>query len=80
MTPEGAGGITEPDGRPTEGMGRAGYYDAHSEYQRSVAETGADLIDRCVAATALPGDGESYVVADYGCSTGANSIAMVSRS
>ncbi len=66
-------------GEPTEGMGRDGYYDAHSEYQRSVAETGAALIDRCVAATTLPGDGESYVVADYGCSTGANSIKMVSR-
>jgi len=66
-------------GEPTEGMGRAGYYDAHSEYQRSVAETGAALIDRCVAATPLPGEGESYVVADYGCSTGANSIKMVSR-
>jgi len=60
-------------------MGRAGYYDAHSEYQRSVAETGAALIDRCVAATTLPDEGESYIVADYGCSTGANSIKMVSR-
>ncbi len=60
-------------------MGRAGYYDAHSEYQRSVAETGAALIDRCVAATTLPDAGETYVVADYGCSTGANSITMVSR-
>jgi len=60
-------------------MGRAGYYDAHSEYQRSVAESGAALIDRCVAATTLPEAGETYVVADYGCSTGANSIKMVSR-
>jgi len=60
-------------------MGRAGYYDAHSEYQRSVADTGAALIDRCVAATSLPEGGETYVVADYGCSTGANSIRMVSR-
>jgi len=67
------------EGKATEGMGRAGYYDAHSEYQRSVADTGAALIDRCVAATPLPEAGESYVVADYGCSTGANSIKMVSR-
>lgn len=57
------------EGKATEGMGRAGYYDAHSEYQRSVADTGAALIDRCVAATTLPEAGESYVVADYGCST-----------
>jgi len=60
-------------------MGRDGYYDAHSEYQRSVAETGAALIDRCVAATTLPEAAESYVVADYGCSTGGNSIQMVTR-
>jgi len=60
-------------------MGRAGYYDAHSEYQRSVAETGAALVDRCVAAAPLPEAGGTYLVADYGCSTGANSIKMVSR-
>jgi len=66
-------------GQPTEGMGPDGYYDAHSEYQRSVAETGAALIDRCVAATTLPIGGATFVVADYGCSTGSNSIKMVSR-
>lgn len=68
-----------PGNEPTEGMGRAGYYDSHSEYQRSVAESGSTLIERCVEATPLPEAGDSYVIADYGCSTGANSIAMVSR-
>src|SRR5205814_5184178 len=61
----------------TEGMSRGGYYDSHSEYQRAVAESGAELIRRCVDATPLPDNGESYVVADYGCSTGANSITAV---
>ena len=64
-------------GDATEGMRGGGYYDSHSEYQRAVAESGAELIKRCVAATPLPDEGESYVVADYGCSTGANSIKAV---
>ncbi|MDQ6796863.1 MAG: class I SAM-dependent methyltransferase [Actinomycetota bacterium] len=85
MSIQGRKGGSEPiagrpsTGEPTEGMGRDGYYDAHSEYQRSVAQTGAALIDLCVAATTLPVADESYVVADYGCSTGANSLKMVSR-
>ncbi len=66
------------DAEPTEGMGRAGYYDTHSEYQRAVADTAAALIQRCVAASPLPDANETYIVADYGCSTGANSIKMVS--
>jgi hypothetical protein len=61
----------------TEGMGRGGYYDTHSEYQRAVAESAAQIIGRCVQATPLPGADGSYVIADYGCSTGANSIKMV---
>ena len=67
------------DAEPTEGMGRAGYYDTHSEYQRAVADTAATLIQRCVAASPLPDADETYMVADYGCSTGANSIKMASN-
>ncbi|HXY94763.1 MAG TPA: hypothetical protein VEP49_20035 [Acidimicrobiia bacterium] len=58
----------------TEGMARD--YDAHSEYQRAVADTGAARIRSCVEAVTL-GVGDTFVVADYGCSTGANSMVAV---
>ena len=54
-----------------------GYYDDHSEYQRKVAETGSALVRGCVDAVAVPEPGETFVVADYGASTGRNSIAAV---
>jgi cyclopropane-fatty-acyl-phospholipid synthase len=63
----------------TEGMKRGGYYDDHSEYQRSVAESGAALVDDCVAAVPLPEPPTTFVVADYGASTGRNSIASATR-
>jgi cyclopropane-fatty-acyl-phospholipid synthase len=52
-------------------------YDEHSEYQRAVAATGAALIEQCVEATEPLPDGATFVVADYGASTGKNSIASV---
>jgi hypothetical protein len=53
-----------------------GDYDAHSQYQRAVADTAATLIAQSVGAITLnPGD--AFVVADYGSSTGANSIAAL---
>ncbi len=55
----------------TEGM--ADDYDHHSQYQRAVADTAATLIAQSVDALPVP-DGETFVVADYGSSTGANSI------
>lgn len=61
----------------TTGMRSGGYYDDHSEYQRAVAGTAAGLIARCVADIPAPASGETFVVADYGCSTGRNSIASV---
>ncbi len=61
----------------TEGMRGGGYYDDHSEYQRSVAATGAALIEECVAAIPMPPTGRAVVVVDYGASTGANSLASV---
>jgi cyclopropane-fatty-acyl-phospholipid synthase len=56
-------------------MSRGGYYDAHDEYQRDVAATATELITSCVDAIALPGPDATFVIADYGASTGANSIA-----
>ena len=61
----------------TDGMTAHGYYDDHSEYQRKVAETGSALVRACVDAVPLPEPGETFVVADYGASTGRNSIAAV---
>jgi SAM dependent carboxyl methyltransferase len=60
--------------RSTEGMKAGGYYDDHSEYQRKVAASGDELIRNAVARIALPAIGATCVIADYGCSTGRNSI------
>ena len=58
----------------TEGMTHD--YDDHSQYQRAVADTAGALIAQTVGAITLsPGD--AFVVADYGSSTGANSIKAV---
>jgi cyclopropane-fatty-acyl-phospholipid synthase len=59
-------------------MKGGGYYDDHSEYQRSVAATGASLIEQCVAALPMPPPDRPVVIVDYGASTGANSLASVS--
>jgi cyclopropane-fatty-acyl-phospholipid synthase len=56
-------------------MRGGGYYDDHSEYQREVAGTAADLIAESVAAVPLPAAGRAFVIADYGASTGRNSVA-----
>ena len=61
----------------TEGMKGSGYYDEHSEYQRSVAATGVSLIERCVATLPMPAPDLAVVIVDYGASTGANSLASV---
>jgi cyclopropane-fatty-acyl-phospholipid synthase len=59
----------------TEGM--AGGYDEHSEYQRQVAATGDELVrDSVRAVPSLAGDA-TFVLADYGASTGRNSIASL---
>jgi hypothetical protein len=51
-------------------------YDAHSQYQRAVAATGAARIEECVESVSVAPD-ETFVVADYGASTGANSMTAV---
>jgi SAM dependent carboxyl methyltransferase len=58
-------------------MRGGGYYDEHSEYQRDVAGTAAALIEESVAAVPLPAADRAFTVADYGASTGANSIASI---
>ena len=54
----------------------ADHYDAHSQYQRAVADTGASRIVECVDAVSI-GEHETFVVADYGAATGVNSMAAV---
>jgi cyclopropane-fatty-acyl-phospholipid synthase len=51
-------------------------YDDHSQYQRAVADTSTAMIEQSVAAVALTPDA-SFVVADFGASTGANSMAAM---
>jgi hypothetical protein len=61
----------------TTTKGMASGYDEHSEYQRAVAATGAALIEECVEATGPLPDGATFVIADFGASTGKSSIASV---
>ena len=60
----------------TATQGMTDDYDAHSQYQRAVSDTGATRIAACVEAVALADDA-TFVVADYGCSTGKNSMSAV---
>jgi hypothetical protein len=65
--------------QPTEGMKRGGYYDAHSEYQQRVAASGIELLLPLLDAVTAPPAGPVLIV-DYGCSSGANSITVVTES
>ena len=60
----------------TGGMKDGGYYDANSSFQAKVAKSGDALLERAVAARAVPAD-LPVTVADYGSSEGRNSIATV---
>jgi SAM dependent carboxyl methyltransferase len=61
------------------GMKAGGYYDQHSSYQRVTVEALLPWIDQAVAGMALPDEGRTFTVADYGCSEGANSILAVGQ-
>jgi hypothetical protein len=60
----------------TEGMVGGGYYDAHSSFQARTAASGGALLAKAVEALTLPANGQ-VTVADYGCSEGRNSMAIV---
>jgi len=64
-------------GAVTEGMKAAGYYDAHSEYQRRVVEGGDATIREIIEAIDLDAIGGALTVADYGAGTGATSVHSV---
>jgi len=61
-------------------MKSGGCYDHHSEYQQRVAATGAELIRDAIARTPSLPDGASFVIADYGASTGKSSAASMRTS
>jgi SAM dependent carboxyl methyltransferase len=58
-------------------MKAAGYYDAHSEYQRRVIEAGEPLIREMIAAAGVDPAGGTFTIADYGAGTGATSVRAV---
>ena len=70
-----------PDRNPrdavTEGMKAGGYYDAHSEYQRRVVESGHAAIRELVATAGLDRVQGAFTIADYGAGTGATSADAV---
>lgn len=61
----------------TEGMKASGYYDAHSEYQRRVIESGASLTRSMMEAVDLDAVRGTLTLADYGAGTGATSVHAV---
>lgn len=64
-------------GAVTAGMKGGGYYDAHSEYQRRVIESGDAALRSIVEAIDLDAAGAAFTVADYGAGTGATSVHSV---
>ncbi len=60
----------------TATQGMADDYDAHSQYQRAVVASGAARIEQCVDSVPVE-HGATFVVADYGASSGANSMSAV---
>ncbi|MEW6542765.1 MAG: SAM-dependent methyltransferase [Nitrospirota bacterium] len=51
-----------------------GFYNTHSQLQRSAIAYGLPLLERAVKAVPLPEPGGAFLVADYGSSEGRNSL------
>jgi hypothetical protein len=58
-------------------MKAAGYYDAHSEYQRRVIESGEEVIRAMIAGADLDSVDGAFAIGDYGAGTGATSVRAV---
>ncbi len=58
-------------------MKGAGYYDAHSEYQRRIVAQGNKAIIEMVDALDLAHVNDACTIADYGCGTGATSVQAI---
>lgn len=65
--------MTELSAAPMLGQG---YYNRHSDLQRGIASLGLPWLAQAAREAALPREG-LVLVADYGCATGANSLAPV---
>lgn len=85
MNEENAGGSNQktaqidPDSHATTtGMTGHGYYDANSRTQWNAIEAVLPLLDKAAARFPLQGDGV-ITFADYGCSEGRNSVAVMER-
>lgn len=61
----------------TGGMKAGGYYDAHSEYQKRIVETGDAAIRSILEGFDLSGIDGPFAIADYGAGTGASSVHAV---
>lgn len=61
------------------GMKEGGYYDEHSSLRAESFAFAAPWLRAAIDAMPLPAEDEPLVVADFGCSTGANSIRAVSE-
>lgn len=59
------------------GMKGAGYYDQNSDFQRDTIAAFFPWIDAAVERLTLPDEPQPITVADFGCSTGSNSILSV---
>jgi gibberellin A4 carboxyl methyltransferase len=62
----------------TRGMVGGGFYDAHSAFQADVAASGTALLEAAIAALTLPAN-RAALLADYGCSEGRNSLALIAQ-
>ncbi|WP_420332988.1 hypothetical protein [Roseibium sp.] len=85
MSGENAGGTSPDTARiapdshaTTTGMTGHGYYDANSRTQWNAIEAVLPLLDHAAATFPLKGDGV-ITFADYGCSEGRNSVAVMER-
>jgi cyclopropane-fatty-acyl-phospholipid synthase len=58
-------------------MTGAGDYDSHSEYQRRVASAGTGLVEEAAPRLPPPASDATFVIVDYGASTGRNSLAVM---
>lgn len=58
-------------------MKGAGFYDAHSEYQRRVVAEGSAALTKMVDALDLTTVADACTLADYGCGTGATSVQSI---
>jgi len=58
-------------------MKDGGFYDEHSQSQHAAINMTLPYVEAAVGAVPLPGENEPFVIVDYGCSEGKNSVHVV---